>query len=152
MAYREFVDKEGTSWRAWDTRPHSAVNVRAGYAGGWLSFECLVERRRLRPVPEGWTDAGEEEMWQLLAAAESVGPVGETRVPLRDVGPKLSASATVEMAVAEAATQPAASALLESTRETVRRARAVIQLVNVTIAGHRMEDSDPRDGGADSPA
>ena len=156
MAYREFVDSAGVSWRAWDTRPHSAANVRAGYADGWLSFECLVERRRLRPVPEGWADAGEEQLWEWLAAAESAGLSGETRVPLRDMGPPSRGSAAEETAVAEAVPGDASpgTALMESTRETIRRARAVIQLVNVTIAGRGSENATPlpQDGGADPAA
>ena len=136
MAYREFTDRTGVSWRAWDTRPHSAANVRARYAGGWLSFESARERRRLHPIPEAWADAPEHELWGWLAAAEPAELSGESRVPLLDVGMPVPDRAAGATGGAEPdAGHASGAALLESTRDTVLRARAVIQLVNVTIAG-----------------
>ena len=70
MAYREFTDDGGTSWRAWDTYPGSAANVRPGFEGGWLGFECEAERRRLAPVPDGWEEASDDELRALLARAQ----------------------------------------------------------------------------------
>jgi len=136
MAYREFTDRTGVSWRAWDTRPHSAANVRARYAGGWLSFESARERRRLHPVPAEWADAPEDELWEWLAAAEPVEPSADPRVPLLDVGVPVPDRAAMTTGGAEPdAGHGSGAALLESTRDTVLRARAVIQLVNVTITG-----------------
>lgn len=70
MAYREFTDGGGVSWRAWDTYPGSAANVRPGFESGWLGFECEQERRRLAPVPPGWETASDDELRAMLAEAQ----------------------------------------------------------------------------------
>lgn len=65
MSYREFVDDTGAPWRVWDTHPVAANMLRSfspGYAGGWLTFECIAERRRLAPIPQDWEYASREEM------------------------------------------------------------------------------------------
>lgn len=73
MAYREFTDTSGVSWRAWDTRPRSNASVRPLYARGWLSFESDSSgRKRLAPIPQGWEDATVDEMCEFLEEAKSV--------------------------------------------------------------------------------
>ncbi len=65
MGYREFVDDVGTMWRVWDTHPVAASTLRTvspSYAGGWLTFECESERRRLAPIPAGWEIATRDHM------------------------------------------------------------------------------------------
>ena len=65
MSYREFVDDGGILWRVWDTHPVAASRLRTvspGYAGGWLTFECHLERRRLAPIPPAWEFASRETM------------------------------------------------------------------------------------------
>lgn len=61
MAFREFSDPEGRRWQVWDVMPPLAVGaVSEDGAGGWLSFQCTAERRRLYQVPPNWdalTDA-----------------------------------------------------------------------------------------------
>jgi hypothetical protein len=89
MAYREFTDGGGVSWRAWDTYPGSAANVRPGFESGWLGFECEQERRRLAPVPAGWETASDDELRAMLAEAQpnrparlaSAEPAPETPAP-----------------------------------------------------------------------
>ena len=78
MAYREFTDDGGTSWRAWDTYPGSAANVRPGFEGGWLGFECEAERRRLAPVPAGWEEASDDDLRAMLARAQPNRPTRAT--------------------------------------------------------------------------
>lgn len=75
MSYREFVDDTGTPWRVWDTHPIAANTLRTvspGYAGGWLTFECVGERRRLVPIPQDWEFARREEMVAWCARASRV--------------------------------------------------------------------------------
>ena len=86
MAYREFTDREGRTWRAWDTYPQSRSIVTAAFAGGWLCFESDAGKRRLSPIPEGWEEMPTERLRLLLRAADEV-------VPLRletDAEPPLS--------------------------------------------------------------
>lgn len=74
MAYREFIDEGGTTWRAWDTYPVSAANVRPGYEGGWLGFESDGERRRLAPVPAAWEEASDSQLREMLTRAHPSRP------------------------------------------------------------------------------
>jgi hypothetical protein len=65
VAYREFIDNSGTTWRVWDTHPVAANTLRTvspNYAGGWLTFESATERRRLAPIPPDWEVAGRQLM------------------------------------------------------------------------------------------
>jgi hypothetical protein len=81
MAYREFTDEGGTAWRAWDTYPGSAANVRPGFEAGWLGFESDGEHRRLAPVPGGWEELPDEELRALLASAQPTRPARAPRAP-----------------------------------------------------------------------
>ena len=59
MAYAEFSDREGKSWRVWYTRPRLAEvlsRLPLEWKEGWLTFECDGDKRRLAPVPRGWED------------------------------------------------------------------------------------------------
>lgn len=69
MAYRDFTDEAGNGWRVWDTYPQKPDIVAPGLKGGWLSFESVGEKWRLAPVPEGWAEAEEPRLRELLAAA-----------------------------------------------------------------------------------
>ncbi len=74
MAYREFTDRQGRAWRAWDTFPLNRNIVSAEYAEGWLCFESEAGKRRLTPIPERWEDMPPERLQLLLRAAEEVYP------------------------------------------------------------------------------
>ncbi len=72
MGYREFVDDAGTMWRVWDTHPVAASTLRTvspNYAGGWLTFESEIERRRLTPIPAGWEVGSRDLMMHWCARA-----------------------------------------------------------------------------------
>jgi hypothetical protein len=71
MPLREFVDESGVAWLAWSTVPRSGANVRAQYAGGWLTFQLGTgeDRRRLIPVPDAWEAASEDELRAYLRRA-----------------------------------------------------------------------------------
>lgn len=74
MPHREFVDADGHRWWVWEVHPTPAADgrlpVRADHAGGWLAFECDMQRRRLIPVPSGWAEADEPELRRLCRRAE----------------------------------------------------------------------------------
>lgn len=76
MAYREVTDRAGRAWKVWDTHPVSEprVSVSEEMLGGWLTFECADEKRRLTPPPEGWAGMTEAELLGLLADAALVRP------------------------------------------------------------------------------
>ena len=75
MAYREFTDRHGRTWRAWDTYPQSRSIVTASYAEGWLCFESQGGKRRLTPIPEGWDELPQERLCTLLSTADRVVPL-----------------------------------------------------------------------------
>ena len=57
MAYAEFTDREGRSWRVWHTLPQKAdllTTLPQEWKEGWLTFESEGVKRRLAPVPPGW--------------------------------------------------------------------------------------------------
>ena len=77
MALREFRDRRGVEWRVWATTPDAVHSgTMRGYAlgeyqGGWLTFECAEERRRLAPLPTDWDtlpDAALEECCERAKA------------------------------------------------------------------------------------
>lgn len=97
MAYREFLDRHGTAWKAWAVIPRSAerrgeadrrldsreqgerrtrhevrIQMDDDIARGWLAFESAEQNRRLRPIPEGWEDLPDDELVALCERAELV--------------------------------------------------------------------------------
>lgn len=73
MAYAEFSDREGKSWRVWHTRPRLAEvlsSLPADWKEGWLTFECEGDKRRLAPVPSGWEDFSDARLDLLRRIAE----------------------------------------------------------------------------------
>lgn len=79
MASREFTDSEGIIWRVWDVTPtHLHPITRSEeymepYAGGWLTFESPLEKRRLvAPYPSRWFEYDLEQLQMLCRAAERV--------------------------------------------------------------------------------
>lgn len=69
MAYREFNDEAGRSWRVWDTYPQKPQIVAPGFENGWLSFETDGEKFRLVPIPPDWERGTEAGLRTLLHAA-----------------------------------------------------------------------------------
>ncbi|HEV3050515.1 MAG TPA: hypothetical protein VGX50_09415 [Longimicrobium sp.] len=113
MAIQEFSDEAGVRWRVWATTP-SRGNVRPQFAAGWLAFESGSERRRLAPIPAGWSEVDDAALCEMLAQATVI---------IRHATP-----ASVPVAE-EPAREPGA---LEA---TVARVRAVIQSVDATLQG-----------------
>jgi hypothetical protein len=81
MAVREFTDRTGRKWRAWEVKPeeiHPATKsedyLADCYITGWIVFETISsdEKRRLCPWPVDWVTRTEAQLRDLLAAAEVV--------------------------------------------------------------------------------
>lgn len=77
MAYREFLDSNGQSWRVWSTVPSAATRLRGGFGQGWLTFErtssdAKSQLKRLVPIPPDWETSSEEELDEMCRAAEAV--------------------------------------------------------------------------------
>jgi hypothetical protein len=48
------------------------VSVASEYSNGWLCFESEGEKKRLAPVPPGWSEAGPDRLVTWLQAAKRV--------------------------------------------------------------------------------
>ena len=77
MAYREFVDSSGQSWRVWSTVPSTGSRLRGGFGQGWLTFERInadrtLPLRRLVPIPADWESAPDDQLEVLCGSAEEV--------------------------------------------------------------------------------
>ena len=75
MAVREFKDKKGTTWRAWDVTPETLVPATKSeeyladcFRHGWIVFENLDtgDKRRLSPFPNGWDQMTDAQLEALL--------------------------------------------------------------------------------------
>jgi len=81
MAVREFTDGLGREWRAWDVTPDD-LSPRTKdedylaqlYHTGWIVFETKTgdDKRRLYPIPRGWSELPDAEVAVLLQKAEVV--------------------------------------------------------------------------------
>ncbi len=73
MALCEFAGPDGESWRVWDTIPTTRSTslgaVAPGMENGWLTFENTTEKRRLFPIPSGWSDYPVDRLRELLQAS-----------------------------------------------------------------------------------
>jgi hypothetical protein len=94
MAHRTFRDDNGRAWDAWEVIPTAVerrmlIHASAGPARsdrrrrkearvvvphdlqkGWLAFQSGVERKRLAPIPPGWSEMSDAELNHLLKHAE----------------------------------------------------------------------------------
>ncbi len=128
MAYREFTDGGGVAWRAWDTYPGSAANVRPGFESGWLGFECDGERRRLAPVPAGWETASDDELRSMLAEAQPNRPARAAALAA-DPAPEPAAEPQSPAAEVPPVEKPSRS------NPVLERVRSVLRAVDHTLRG-----------------
>ncbi|CAN5165993.1 hypothetical protein BH09GEM1_BH09GEM1_23050 [soil metagenome] len=95
MAHREYVDSRGMDWMVWEVIPTSEERRRLrerrlaprdtndrrkrhearlrlsdGESGGWLVFESVGGKKRLRPIPREWHLASVEELESMCARAQ----------------------------------------------------------------------------------
>jgi hypothetical protein len=93
MTFREFVDPDGRSWEAWEVRPiaierrlnddrravprfaqdrrHAELQfaLHGSLREGWLTFQSGDDKRRISPIPSGWSAAPPDEIVAMLARA-----------------------------------------------------------------------------------
>ena len=75
VALREFQDSSGIEWKVWDTIPErmhaSPASDRAlgELRSGWITFSSILGRRRLAPVPDGWSNLPSRELERLCDRA-----------------------------------------------------------------------------------
>lgn len=88
---RSFNDEKGNQWRVWDVNPvlhgHSSAPIasaRSAAQRGWLCFESGSERRRLAPIPVGWTECDAAALRDLCGRAEPVQRPFAKRPPAED--------------------------------------------------------------------
>jgi hypothetical protein len=84
MAVREFTDRRGVDWRAWDVTPTHMHPVTRGedymanLQDGWLVFESGREKRRLEaPYPGDWLTFSIPQLEELCRRASPVRRVRE---------------------------------------------------------------------------
>lgn len=70
MAHREFDDSAGLTWTVWETYPSRPEVMDAAWRGGWLTFQNGTIRRRLAPIPNGWTEASPSRLELMCKNAE----------------------------------------------------------------------------------
>jgi hypothetical protein len=88
MAYREFVDSNGVSWRVWSTVPSAGSRLRGGFDQGWLTFEQTTSDhsagptplKRLVPIPTEWEGASDGQLDQMCRTAEEVARPSHSRI------------------------------------------------------------------------
>jgi hypothetical protein len=81
VAHREFVDLRGLRWDVWEVRVRERAGVRQvrpELREGWLTFESEMEKRRLAPIPEGWTELSSDALARLCEKAAFVRERGES--------------------------------------------------------------------------
>jgi hypothetical protein len=87
MAYREFVDSSGVSWRVWSTLPSAGSRLRGGFDQGWLTFERTSAEsagtssplKRLVPIPADWETANESRLDLMCRSADEVARPGHAK-------------------------------------------------------------------------
>ena len=123
MALREFTDRSGRAWRAWDVSPETlhpstrTEHYMRDYLDGWLAFESVdgLAKCRLTPIPRDWDTATDDQLLEWLDRAT---PVRGDRVS----GPHGRAAAEI-IAAAEAAASVAGGSGVTQRGETQLSAR-----------------------------
>lgn len=83
MAYREFTDSKGVSWRVWSTVPMAGNRLHGGFDQGWLTFESTSSGetllRRLVPIPRDWETAPDDRLELMCRSADDASRPVSTR-------------------------------------------------------------------------
>ena len=56
-------------WTAWDTHPSRPEFMDPVWRDGWLTFESATARRRLAPIPKGWSEAAPTKLELMCKTA-----------------------------------------------------------------------------------
>lgn len=95
--FREFTDSRGVHWRIWQVKPSDSEREaastpleyappgsvraarlareearRAEWTQGWLLFESADAKKRLFPIPDGWTRASAGALEAMCDSAKPV--------------------------------------------------------------------------------
>ena len=75
---QNFKDAAGTEWTVFEVRRQGNEEdnwayLPRGFRSGWLCFESDIGKRRLSPVPDGWTALDPSELERMLRRASLVG-------------------------------------------------------------------------------
>lgn len=97
MGVRSFTSPDGTSWQAWCVIPgqhadwpeHARRHLPEAMAAGWVCFESATEKRRLQPIPAGWDERPDADLWDFCLSAQ----------PVRRAAPPRPASADLSIAL-----------------------------------------------------
>ena len=83
MPIREFIDSNGIRWVVWSTIPAFGSGL-GDLETGWLTFDSKIARRRLTPIPDGWTDASISRLESWCRAAATVRRTPPEGFPAQD--------------------------------------------------------------------
>src|SRR5437868_1178568 len=87
MATREFIDPTGLSWTVWSVTPQEMSTALKRLTGTeeerrtpWLVFQSREgDKRRLAPIPDGWTTCDDHTLAGFWDAAVRVPPAHARR-------------------------------------------------------------------------
>jgi hypothetical protein len=77
----QFVDSKGRDWAVREVKDPNLAMIpshlltQPEFAGGWLLFETLGEKRRLAPYPDDWTHLSVQQLEESCLHASRVDPV-----------------------------------------------------------------------------
>jgi hypothetical protein len=74
-SHRKFLDAAGVVWDVRAIHPSATpgrVRLPEPVESGWLAFESFGEKRRLSPIPDGWSSHSDDGLRQLCQAAHLV--------------------------------------------------------------------------------
>jgi hypothetical protein len=90
MPHRKVTDTANRTWDVWEVIPSNVaekveerrrqartspppkaapIRVPQTLEQGWLAFQCEAERRRITPIPAGWSTMSDAELVALLGVA-----------------------------------------------------------------------------------
>jgi len=57
------------------TTSQKRITLSQGYGAGWLTFESLLEKRRLIPIPSNWENIPQADLRELCEKAKPVAKI-----------------------------------------------------------------------------
>ena len=72
MALREVIDDAGRTWMVYSIVPDAyddRIGFAAGYARGWLCYQCGTEKWRYLGIPLRWESLGDMELLEMMTEA-----------------------------------------------------------------------------------
>ena len=82
---RTVADSTGTVWTIFEVKRAGAADqwtyLPEQFGNGWLCFESKVAKRRLTPIPPGWSEMKDADLLGLVKKAQ---PVVRSRATAED--------------------------------------------------------------------